>query len=165
MSTPSHPVLGYTASGPVLQSRPSTNPQLCEWVFPLLVRNERSVSSNVSGKVLEIGFGSGHNLPYYPGQVESVVAIDPSRVSAKLARRRVIMAPFPVEYLPLKGEEIPAAEESFDSVVSTFTLCTIPDVATALWQIRRVLKTDGQFFLSGARPVSRILPCNDGRIG
>ena len=56
------------------------------------------------------------------------------------------MAPFPVEYLPLKGEEIPAAEQSFDSVVSTFTLCTIPDVATALWQIRRVLKTDGRFF-------------------
>ena len=102
--------------------------------------------SNVSGQVLEIGFGSGHNLPYYSSRVERLVAIDPSRVSAKLARKRVVKAPFPVEYLPLKGEEIPAAEQSFDSVVSTFTLCTIPDVATALWQIRRVLKTDGRFF-------------------
>ena len=101
---------------------------------------------NVSGQVLEIGFGSGHNLPYYTSRVERLVAIDPSRVSAKLARKRIIMAPFPVEYLPVKGEEIPAAEQSFDSVVSTFTLCTIPDVATALWQIRRVLKTDGRFF-------------------
>ena len=102
--------------------------------------------SNVSGQVLEIGFGSGLNLPYYSSRVERLVAIDPSRVSAKLARKRVVVAPFPVEYLPLKGEEIPASEQSFDSVVSTFTLCTIPDVVTALWQIRRVLKTDGRFF-------------------
>jgi len=114
--------------------------------------------AEVRGKVLEVGFGSGLNLPYYPSQVESVVAIDPSRVSAKLARRRIIMAPFPVEYLPLKGEEIPAAEESFDSVVSTFTLCTIPDVATALWQIRRVLKPTGQFFFleHGRSPDPRV---------
>jgi len=102
--------------------------------------------SNVSGQVLEIGFGSGLNLPYYSSRVERLVAIDPSRVSAKLARKRVVVAPFPVEYLPLKGEEIPAADQSFDSVVSTFTLCTIPDVAIALWQIRRVLKPTGHFF-------------------
>jgi ubiquinone/menaquinone biosynthesis C-methylase UbiE len=111
-----------------------------------LAEERKKCLANVSGRVLEIGFGSGHNLPYYPNQVQEVVAIDPSHVSAKLARRRVIMAPFPVEYLPLKGEEIPAAEESFDSVVSTFTLCTIPDVTTALWQIRRVLKPTGKFF-------------------
>jgi len=102
--------------------------------------------AKVSGQVLEVGFGSGHNLPYYPVEVESLVAIDPSAASSRLARRRVVMAPFRVEYLALKGEEIPAAEQTFDSVVSTFTLCTIPDVAMALWQIRRVLKPTGHFF-------------------
>jgi len=100
----------------------------------------------VSGHVLEIGFGSGHNLPYYNDRVRKVIALDPSRVSAKLAQKRIQRAAFPVEYLALKGEEIPADSGSFDSVVSTFTLCTIPDVDTALRQIRRVLKPEGRFF-------------------
>ena len=102
--------------------------------------------AEVTGSVLEIGFGSGHNLPYYPRRVEKLIAIDPSVVSAKLARKRIERVSFPVEYLALKGEEIPAASGSFDSVVSTFTLCTIPDVGAALRQIRRVLKPEGRFF-------------------
>ena len=106
----------------------------------------RKCLAEVRGDVLEVGFGSGLNLPHYPRGVKSVVAIDPSRVSAKLARKRIEQAPFPVEYLPLTGEEISAPDASFDSVVSTFTLCTIPDVAAALRQIRRVLKPDGRFF-------------------
>jgi ubiquinone/menaquinone biosynthesis C-methylase UbiE len=114
--------------------------------FSFIAEERKKCLAGVSGQVLEVGFGSGHNLPYYPSLVEKVVAIDPSVVGAKLARKRVILAPFSVEYLPLKGEEIPAAEHTFDSVVSTFTLCTIPDVATALWQVRRVLKPDGRFF-------------------
>lgn len=106
----------------------------------------RKCLAEVKGRVLEVGFGSGHNLPYYPSGVEKVVAIDPSAVSAKLARKRIAHAPFPVEYLALKGEDIPAADASFDSVVSTFTLCTIPDAGAALGQMRRVLKPDGRFF-------------------
>jgi ubiquinone/menaquinone biosynthesis C-methylase UbiE len=102
--------------------------------------------TDVSGRVLEIGFGSGHNLPYYSNRVEKLVAIDPSAVSAKLARKRILMAPFPVDYIPLEGEKISAPDASFDSVVSTFTLCTIPDVAAALRQLRRVLKPTGHFF-------------------
>jgi len=112
----------------------------------MIVEERKKCLAEVRGTVLEVGFGSGHNLPYYPKGVEKVVAIDPSEVGAKLARLRIEKAPFPVEYLPLKGEEIAAPDGSFDSVVSTFTLCTIPDVNVALRQIRRVLKPGGRFF-------------------
>lgn len=114
--------------------------------MPFLAEERTKCLARVRGRVLEVGFGAGHNLPHYPKDVERLVAFDPSVVSAKLARGRIVNASFPVEYLPLRGEEIPADEGSFDSAVSTFTLCTIPDPATALWQIQRVLKPGGQFF-------------------
>jgi ubiquinone/menaquinone biosynthesis C-methylase UbiE len=100
----------------------------------------------VKGKVLEVGFGSGLNLPLYPDEVEKVLAVDPSTEGAKLARKRIEMSRFPVDYVPLEGEKLDAPDQSFDSVVSTFTLCTIPDPAAALAQIRRVLKPGGRFF-------------------
>jgi len=105
----------------------------------------RKCLTGVHGRVLEIGFGSGHNIPFYPGTVEKVVAIDPSEVSARLAKKRVEQAAFPVEYLALKGEEIAAPDSSFDSAVSTFTLCSIPDAPKALKQILRVLKPGAEF--------------------
>ena len=114
--------------------------------FKVIAEERQKCLAEVKGQVLEVGFGSGHNLPYYPKGIEKVVAIDPSIVSAKLALKRIGQAAFPVEYLPLRGEEIPAPSGSFDSVVSTFTLCTIPDADAALRQIRRVLKPDGRFF-------------------
>jgi ubiquinone/menaquinone biosynthesis C-methylase UbiE len=103
--------------------------------------------AQVKGSVLEVGFGSGHNLPWYPDAVQRVVAVDPSTEGAKLARKRIAAARFPVEYVALEGEQIAAPDASFDSVVSTFTLCTIPDPAAALKQMRRVLKPEGRFFL------------------
>jgi len=123
-------------------------PRITNWGMGVsfIATERKKALADVSGRVLEIGFGSGHNLPYYPSRVQSVVAIDPSTVSAKLARKRILMAPFPVEYTPLEGEKIFAPDESFDSVVSTFTLCTIPDVAAALRQLRRVLKRGGTFY-------------------
>ena len=123
-------------------------PRILNWGMGVsFIADERKKAlADVSGRVLEIGFGSGHNLPYYSSRVQSVVAIDPSAVSAKLARKRILMAPFPVEYMPLEGEKIFSPDASFDSVVSTFTLCTIPDVTAALRQLRRVLKPDGTFY-------------------
>jgi ubiquinone/menaquinone biosynthesis C-methylase UbiE len=112
----------------------------------LVAEQRKTCLAGVTGTVLEVGFGSGHNLPYYPAAVQKVVAVDPSQESAKLARKRIAAARFPVEYVPLAGEEIAAADASFDSVVSTFTLCTIPDPLTALRQMLRVLKPDGKFF-------------------
>jgi ubiquinone/menaquinone biosynthesis C-methylase UbiE len=111
------------------------------------IREERSKAiSDATGRVLEIGFGSGHNLPHYSNRVEKVVGVDPSALSARLARKRILMAPFPVDCLPLEGEKICAPDSSFDSIVSTFTLCTIPDVAAALRQLRRILKPEGHFY-------------------
>jgi SAM-dependent methyltransferase len=110
-------------------------------------REERKRSlAGVKGSVLEVGFGSGHNLPYYPGTVANVVGVDPSHTSARLARKRIAASSFPVEFVGLSAEKLPVADASFDSVVSTFTLCTIPDVAGALGEMRRALKPDGRFY-------------------
>ena len=102
--------------------------------------------ADVRGSVLEVGFGSGLNLPHYPKGVERVVAVDPSAEGAKLAGKRIAAAPFPVEYVGLSGETIDAPDASFDAVVSTWTLCTIPAVETALEQMRRVLKPGGHLY-------------------
>lgn len=114
----------------------------------LLEREREKCLAGVSGTVLEVGFGAGHNLPFYPPGVLRVVAVDPSRASAKLARKRIAAAPFPVEFVPLEGERISSPDHSFDSVVSTFTLCTIPNPGKALEQMRRVLKPGGKLFFA-----------------
>jgi ubiquinone/menaquinone biosynthesis C-methylase UbiE len=105
-------------------------------------REERKRSlAGVKGTVLEVGFGSGLNLPYYPGTVTKVVGIDPSHTAAQLARKRIAASSFPVEFVGLSAEKLPVENASFDSVVSTFTLCTIPDVAGALTEMSRCCQT------------------------
>jgi ubiquinone/menaquinone biosynthesis C-methylase UbiE len=111
------------------------------------MRRERArCLDGVSGTVLEIGFGSGLNLPHYPREVTKVIGVDPSHTSARLARTRIAAAPFPVELIGLTAETIPVADASVDAIVSTFTLCTIPDVAGALTEMRRALKPEGRFY-------------------
>lgn len=97
------------------------------------------------GLVLDVGAGSGHNFPYYdPARVEKVFALEPSEGMRKLARKREQDAQFPIEWLDLPGEQIPLPDASVDTVVLTFTLCTIPDWKAALTQIKRVLKPEGK---------------------
>lgn len=121
-------------------------PRLLDWAmgFPALDAERRATLAVARGKVLEVGFGSGRNLPFYPPGVEGLVAVDPSGESAALARARIARAPFPVDYVRLAGEHIAAPDQSFDCVVSTFTLCSIPDPVAALGQLRRVLKPGGK---------------------
>jgi len=101
---------------------------------------------DVKGVVLEIGFGTGLNLPHYPQTVTKIVGVDPSETSAKLARKRIAASPVPVETIGLSAEKLPVPDGSFESIVSTFTLCTIPDVGGALLEVRRALASSGRFY-------------------
>lgn len=96
------------------------------------------------GRVLEIGIGSGLNLSFYdPQRVEVVVGVDPSAEMQALARERAARCQVPVEMIALELGQIQAADASFDDIVCTFTLCTIPDAIAALREMRRVLKPGG----------------------
>jgi ubiquinone/menaquinone biosynthesis C-methylase UbiE len=103
----------------------------------------RRVAADLDGEVLEVGFGSGRNVPYYPSAVTRVLAVDPATVGRKLAAKRVAAADVPVEYVGLEGESLPLDDGSVDHVLTTWTLCTIPDVRAALLEIRRVLRPGG----------------------
>ena len=104
------------------------------------------------GRVLEIGFGSGLNLRHYPPEVEQVLAVEPSDVAWRLAGPRMAPGTPPVQRVGLDGSRLPVADGTVDGVVSTFTLCTIPDVATALTEVRRVLRPGGRLhFLEHGR--------------
>jgi ubiquinone/menaquinone biosynthesis C-methylase UbiE len=102
------------------------------------------VASGLAGEVLELGFGSGLNVPYYPPQVQQVFAVDPATVGRKLAAKRVADSPVPVEHVGLDGEDLPLESTSIDHVLVTWTMCTIPDVGQALREIHRVLRSGGQ---------------------
>jgi SAM-dependent methyltransferase len=99
--------------------------------------------AGLEGDVLEIGFGSGLNMPLYPESVTRVLAVDPATVGRKLAADRVAASPIPVEYVGLDGQSLPLPDESVDHALSTWTLCTIPDVRRALDEVRRVLRPGG----------------------
>lgn len=103
------------------------------------------VAAGLEGRVLEVGFGSGLNVPHYPTEVTSVVAADPSTVGRQLAAKRIAQSPIPIDFVGLDGQQIPLPEDSVDHVLTTWTLCTIPDARAALGEIRRVLRPGGTF--------------------
>ena len=96
--------------------------------------------AGLRGRVVEVGFGSGLNVPYYPPEVTSIAAIEPADTGWKLAARRVADASVPIERTGLDGQKLPLPDNSCDAALSTYTLCTIPDVTVALDELRRVLK-------------------------
>jgi SAM-dependent methyltransferase len=109
------------------------------------MRQRANVVPSAQGSVLEIGFGSGLNLPFYDkAKVRHVWALDPSRELWALAEKRVRDAGLPVEFLNAAAEEIPLPDRSADTVLVTFALCTLPDVPRALREMGRVLKPGGE---------------------
>jgi ubiquinone/menaquinone biosynthesis C-methylase UbiE len=101
------------------------------------------VCEGLHGDVVEIGFGSGLNVPFYPASVSSVAAVEPADVGWKLARRRLAATNVAVHRSGLDGQSLPLADDSCDAALTTWSLCTIPDAATALLEVRRVLKPGG----------------------
>ena len=118
----------------------------------------RRVCAGLAGDVVELGFGSGHNVPFYPAAVTRVTAVEPSDVGWRLAAERVKAAAVPVQRAGLDGQSLPFPDDSFDAALSTWTLCTIPDVGAALGEIRRVLKPGGtlHFLEHGLAPDERV---------
>jgi ubiquinone/menaquinone biosynthesis C-methylase UbiE len=100
----------------------------------------RRVCEGLAGDVVEIGFGSGLNIPFYPAAVTRVDAVEPADLAWKLAEKRVTATSVLVQRSGLDGQTLPFADNSYDAALSTLTLCTIPDVAAALGELRRVLK-------------------------
>jgi ubiquinone/menaquinone biosynthesis C-methylase UbiE len=101
------------------------------------------VCAGLTGEVVEIGFGSGLNIPFYPPGVTRVAAVEPADLGWKLAAKRLAGTSVPIERSGLDGQRLPFADDSFDTALSTWTMCTIPDVDAALAELRRVLKPGG----------------------
>ena len=117
----------------------------------------------LAGEVVEIGFGSGHNVPHYPRAVTGVAAVEPADVAWGLAGERV-GATTPVRRAGLDGQSLPFEDDAFDAALSTWTMCTIPDLPAALRELRRVLKPGGElhFVEHGLAPDER---CSAGSTG
>ena len=105
----------------------------------------RRVCAGLVGSVVEVGFGSGLNVPHYPAAVTTVAAVEPSDVAWKLAAERVQGARAQVERSAFDGQDLPYRDHSFDGAISTWSLCTITDPVAALQELRRVLKPGGRF--------------------
>jgi SAM-dependent methyltransferase len=101
------------------------------------------VCQGLAGEVVEIGFGSGHNVPYYPAAVTGVAAVEPADLAWKLAAKRLHETSIPIRRAGLDGQSLPFEDDRFDAAVSTWTMCTIPDLGSALAELRRVLKPGG----------------------
>ncbi len=102
------------------------------------------VCDGLEGDVVEIGFGSGLNIPFYPAGVSRVSAVEPADIGWRLAQKRLAATQVPVERSGLDGQSLPFPDDSFDTALSTWTMCTIPDIDAALAELRRVLKPGGR---------------------
>lgn len=116
------------------------------------------VCAGLTGELLELGFGSGHNVAHYPPPVTRVLAVEPSEVGWGMSEARRAQAQVRIDRVGLDGARLPLADASVDAALSTWTLCTIPDVAAALAEVRRVLRPGGRlhFLEHGLSPDPRV---------
>ena len=138
------------------------------WIVPYLIdlclRNKEAtryrarIIPEARGTILEIGIGSGLNLPFYGASVEKLYGLDPSEELLSMARKKARNVPFAVEFLNQSGTEIPLNGRCVDTVVTTWTLCTIPDPIKALQEMKRVLKPEGVLIFAehGLAPELRV---------
>jgi ubiquinone/menaquinone biosynthesis C-methylase UbiE len=122
-------------------------PRLCELALnqPFVAKHRRELLSQADGEILEIGFGTGLNLPYYPEHVRRITIVDPNPGMHRQAKKRIKQSGIEVDQRLLSGERLAFDEASFDCVVSTFTLCSIEDVSRAVSEVYRVLTPGGRF--------------------
>ena len=120
-------------------------PRLVEWTLGTsgFDKYRARTAEGLSGRVVEIGFGSGLNLPHYPPEVQDVLADVPAHVARQRAERRIRAAAARVEHVGLDGQKLPLEDASCDAALCTFTLCTVPDPSLALGELLRVLKPAG----------------------
>ncbi len=120
-------------------------PRLMDWAMGTRrFREQRQQAlAPLYGSVLEIGFGTGLNLPHYPQRVTWLTAVDPAQLLPRRVTQRSVEAPMPLELVHVSAECLPFEEARFDCALSTWTLCTIPDAIRALREVRRVLKPKG----------------------
>jgi len=130
---------------------------------PMEKLREQAAAPLGGSTVLEIGFGSGLNLPFYPTSVKQLLAVDPALVGRKLARKRLAEVPFEVDFVGLDGQAIDLPDHSVDSALCTWTLCTIPDAERALYEVKRVLKPGGslRFVEHGRHPEAGVARWQD----
>lgn len=131
-------------------------PRLMNWTMGIgeVAKNRQRVVPLAEGRVLEIGIGSGLNLPFYTDKVSEVVGIEPHETLNRMAAGRIADSAVPVRVINASAEDIPLDAAGFDTVVTTWTLCSIPDGVKALSEMRRILKPGGQllFFEHGRAP-------------
>lgn len=120
-------------------------PRLIDWSLglPEIMAHRKRAAAGLAGEVVEIGFGSGPNVPFLPSSVTRLYGIDPSEIGRKLAAKRIAKSEVPIELAGLDGQRIELSDASMDMALSTFTLCTIPDAHAALQEMRRVLRPGG----------------------
>ena len=129
-------------------------PRIMDWTLrrPRMQRERQEALAEARGEVLEIGFGTGLNLRHYPPGVTRLTALDVADLLPARTAERVAAAPFPVERVRLTAERLPFPDGRFDCIVSTWTLCSIPDALAALREVRRVLRPAGRLvFLEHGR--------------